>query len=161
MAVSWVTLFCILTGQKQDLTQKKFLWLVIVSGHHSKIILSLVTVILPGKVLLGQSFVGLVSQHEGPQTLSAALCYRSHVRVRGSITPLPVQIYGQWTMDHTASYLIWYLSCLVVCCMDIIICLVNIGVDFKEASFHGQNHWWHAMCCLKVMLHRRIRSNDF
>lgn len=159
--MSYLTLFCILTCQKQDLTEKKFLWLVIVSSHHSKIILSLVTVILPGKVLLGQSFVGLVSQHEGPQTLSAALCYRSHVRVKGSITPLPVQMYGQWTMDHSVSYLIWYLSCLVVCCMDIIICLVNIGVDFKEASFHGQNHWWHAMCCLKVMLHRGIRSNDF
>ena len=31
------TLFCILTSQKQDLTEKKFHWLVIVSGHHSKI----------------------------------------------------------------------------------------------------------------------------
>ena len=51
--MSYLTLFCILTCQKQDLTEKKFLWLVIVSSHHSKIILSLVTVILPGKVLLG------------------------------------------------------------------------------------------------------------
>lgn len=82
------TLFCILTSQKQDLTEKK----ISLAGHcvwppfKNKIILSLVTVILPGKVLLGQSFVGLVSQHEEPQTLWAALCYRSHVRVKGSIT---------------------------------------------------------------------------